>query len=89
MGMTTDEQFELIALIGELDSSLSNHPQLLQIVCNTTGEVETLNSCFLELRDTVEKVDVYFEMFEFIVKKFYTEDPSSLKSIFSPFLLAK
>ncbi len=89
MSMTTDEQFELIALIGELDFSLTDHPEFVQLLCNTRGESEALDAYFSILQNKVEKIDLYFEMFEFLVKKFYKEDPLSLKSIISPYLITQ
>ncbi len=89
MSMTTDEQFELIGLIGELSFSIPDHPHLVDLLNDPQSQPDKLDTIFDELRQKLDKVDTYFEMFEFLVKKYYQEDPAALKSIFSPFLLAQ
>ncbi len=87
MNMTTDEQFELIALIGELNFSVADHPELVKLLCDTTPQNDKLNTLFDQIRQKLDNVDLYVEMFEFMVKKYYQEDPATLKSIFSPYLI--
>ncbi len=89
MNMTTDEQFELIGLIGELSFSIPDHPRLVELLSAPQSQPDKLNTIFDELRQQLDTIDTYFEMFEFLVKKYYQEDPTALQSIFSPFLLAQ
>ncbi len=86
MTMTTDEQFELIGLIGEMSFSVNDHPKLVSLLCDPNSQIDELNTLFVELHQKINDTDLYFEMFEFLVKKYHLEDPEALKSIFSPFL---
>ncbi len=87
MSMTEEEQFELIGLMGELSFSIGECPELVRCLADPGSHEKDLQTIFEELAQKVEKVDLYFEMFEFLVKKYYQEDPISLKSIFAPYLM--
>ncbi len=86
MSMTTDEQFEFMALIGELNFSLADYPFFIKAVCDPYSHPSVIQEAFNELREKVDSTSKLFEMFEFLVIRFHKDDPKTLGSLFAPYL---